>query len=101
MKTGELSIDRGQHVFNIKHIDEVHNTDFDLQNSLYHTCPHPVTAIIRFKYFSVSDWPKSQRYFIKPAFFTKFGRCLPKSLNIVLKKDTRRRGAVVLFCKQK
>ena len=45
------------------HVDEAHNTHFDRQNSPYHTGPHPVTANYSFKYFSVSHWPKSQRYF--------------------------------------
>ena len=48
------------------HADEAHNTQFDLQISPYHTRPHPITANYSFKYFSVSHWPKSQRYLRNP-----------------------------------
>ena len=48
------------------HVDEAHKTHFDLQNSPYHTWPHTVTGNYSFKYFSVSHWPKSQRYFRNP-----------------------------------
>ena len=35
------------------HADEAHNTHFDLQNSPYHTSPHPITAnYYSFKIFS-------------------------------------------------
>ena len=43
--------------------DKAQNTYFDLRNSPYHTCPHPITANYSFKYLSVSYWPKSLRYF--------------------------------------
>ena len=37
---------------NVKtHADEAHNTYFDLQNSPYHTWPHPITGNYSFKYF--------------------------------------------------
>ena len=37
------------------YVDEAHNTHFDLQNSPYHTWPHPITANHSFNYFPVSD----------------------------------------------
>jgi len=43
--------------------DKAQNTQLDLQNSPYHTWPHPITANALFKYFFVADWPKSKRYF--------------------------------------
>ena len=50
------------------YVDEAHNTHFDLQNSPYHTWLHSITANYSFKYFPVSDWPKSQRYFFITSF---------------------------------
>ena len=32
------------------HAGEAHNTQFDLQNSPYHTWPHPITADYSFEY---------------------------------------------------
>ena len=69
-------------------------THLDLQNSPYHTWPHPITANYSFKYFPFLIG-------LNPSAISEILKHKPLSRIIVLKKDNRMRGAVDLFCKKK
>ena len=76
------------------HADEAHNTHFDLQNSPYHTWPHPITGNYSFIYFPFLIG-------LNPSRISEILKHKALSRIIVPKKDNRRRDAVDLFCKKK